>query len=262
MVWMQPAEVVLGSAAADVRAVRMQCIEVAGRDLCNRLDQIGYWGREPQRRVKVDGFWIDRKEVTVGSFVAWLREQRGLQMRSSAIELDGEVVAGFGEMVLHDDAGFHARIGFEEGPMIDVTWQGAARYCADRGARLPSGTEWERTARGDGGRFPWGDGPPACRDAVLSRLGAACPGPERPEIAGRGERDRTREGVLDLVGNVSEWMREAGREPGTHEVRGGSYGASWVLARPAGRTFHPGRAVDVGFRCAAPPNRSIQDIGP
>lgn len=43
-------------------------------------------------------------------------------------------------------------------PATGLTWQGARRYCAWLGARLPTEAEWAWAARGaEGRRFPWGD---------------------------------------------------------------------------------------------------------
>lgn len=101
-------------------------------------------------------------------------------------------------------------------PVIGVTWDDAAAFCAwlsglpgvkGAGLRavLPSEAQWEFAARGDDERpYPWGKERPSERLAVFGRKdkgGTTAPVGSCPEGAGPF-------GHLDLVGNVWEWCRD------------------------------------------------------
>jgi formylglycine-generating enzyme required for sulfatase activity len=250
MAWIPPANAVLGTTDAELRELREQCPSVVGKALCSTYDKIGFWDREPRRRAHVDGFFLDRAEVTAREMVAWLAAA-GVLVRGEEIELDGVVVARAGSVIEVEHTGLRSKSGFENLPVIDVTWQGARLFCGSRGATLPTGVQWERAARGaDGALWPWGNDLPACSDAVLMRLSQECSSEPRMQLIDHTRRDQTQDHVLDLIGNVSEWVLDAGPSADLHEVRGGSYASTWLQARPAARVYATASAPDVGFRCA------------
>ena len=184
-------------------------------------------------------------------------------------------------------------------PVIYVSWTDAARYCnrlsAEKGLkpaydeqswqlipdadgfRLPSEAQWEYVATGRGAhrRYPWGDEPPARKHANLppdplgldpyTRSGAG----SGTTPAGSFPAGASRDGVLDLAGNVSEWCTDtylderprSGRNPVEtgaspyRSIRGSSFGYYNSDAENTAREFnHPGYPgyIYIGFRVALP----------
>jgi iron(II)-dependent oxidoreductase len=242
----------------------------------------------PSHRVVLDPFLIDVYEVTNAQFAAFLntlevttkRNVRAGELRPDDIEgPDADRLWGgssgnnraFIEMDDTDarigvvDGRFAPEPGFADHPVSESTWQGAAAFCAWRGARLPTEAEWEAAARGKEGRtYPWGEAPPTPQHAVFER------GRGETDPVGSHAKGATPEGVFDLAGNEAEWTRslfkpypydaEDGREdpnaPGERVTRGGDHVFD-VAPDQLTATFrdgfsrNPGRGHrHIGFRCA------------
>jgi formylglycine-generating enzyme required for sulfatase activity len=139
-------------------------------------------------------------------------------------------------------------------PRETVTWQQAADFCEQRGARLPSEAEWEYAARGpDGLIYPWGNAFDI--DRINRALG-------NPQDVGSMAEGPSWVGAYDMGGGVREWVQglyatydgdASGRLEGLHIVRGGSwFSFADFMYRTAGRGLLQGDYATsiVGFRCA------------
>lgn len=87
-------------------------------------------------------------------------------------------------------------------PVTFVSAEQAWDYCAYRGKRLPNPKEWLRAALGDDGRkYPWGNGTPTCKLAVL----AGC-NPGTVANVGTKSAGASPYGGLDMAGNLGEYV--------------------------------------------------------
>jgi formylglycine-generating enzyme required for sulfatase activity/S1-C subfamily serine protease len=140
----------------------------------------------PAHRVMVSTFWLDRYHVTNAQY--------------------RKCVEGGGCLPPKD------RQSFDDGeraqhPVVNVTWNQARIYCHWRGKRLPTEAEWEKAARGtDARRYPWGNGNEPIRQRLESselRIAGNGTGP-----VGSQSAILSPYGVSDMVGSVSEWVKD------------------------------------------------------
>jgi formylglycine-generating enzyme required for sulfatase activity len=231
-------EIDLGSSLPEVLAAVAECARDRPDEIC---DERSFENEMPPTRVRVPAFYLSRTEVTVGAY-------------RRCVESAACTAPAFGAM---------SRFDRPELPVTFVNWQQASDYCRFRGMRLPREAEFERAARGGTRRrFPWGElwnGRLANHGRLASDPTDASDGFVELAPVGSFPSGRTKEGVLDLAGNVSEWMEDSyseqlGAPPlvGIRVLRGGDYKtpAAWLRAaarRPEDPTL---QSSSVGFRCA------------
>ena len=136
----------------------------------------------PQRNVYLDTYKIGKTEVTKKQYRQCIKA--GVCRTISPLEF------------LETDQ--------ENFPVTFVDWEDATAFCRWYGYRLPTEAEWEKAARGenDGRIFPWGDQLPDCERTTL--LGCT----EGPVPVGEHEENASPYGVLDMSGNVWEWVAD------------------------------------------------------
>ncbi len=105
----------------------------------------GFPDEYPERRILLNGFYLDRFEVTNSAYATFVQET---QHRPPANTNEAATLW----------RAYQPIPGIHNHPVVNVSWGDAEAYCRWAGKRLPTEAEWEKAARGtDGRRYPWGN---------------------------------------------------------------------------------------------------------
>lgn len=238
----------------------------------------GRFDERPAHRVRVGGFWMDATEVTNARFRAFVDATGYVTTAERAItweELQKQLPPGTprpedemlapGSMVFtpprravdlrdftrwwswvpgaswrHPTGPGSSIEGMDAYPVVHVSWDDAAAYCAWAGTRLPTEAEWERAARfgHDGERFAWGDELEPGGRHMANIWQGSFPHDNTGEdgFAGAapvGSFPASALGLYDMAGNVWEWTADQFR-PDAYAARVAGIGPGGCCVNPKG----------------------------
>ena len=204
----------------------------------------------PVHTVSINAFIIDKYEVTNEKYAACVEEGAcTVPLKNNSLRT----------------IDYYTNEAYKNYPVVNVTWDQAEKYCEWLGGRLPTEAEWEFAAGGnDGLIYPWGN------QFMESNLNYSGKNINDPEEIGINTGDQSPLGVMDMGGNVMEWVydrystdyyKQSARENPFgpdfsiyRVIRGSSYLQSDYYSRVACRYYatEDSSAQDRGFRCVYP----------
>ena len=202
----------------------------------------------PIRNIKLKDFWIFKYEVTNQEYSQCVEAKKCKSPKA----FDSYTVKNY-----------YGNSGYDNYPVVNLTWQQASDYCQWIGGSLPTEAQWEIAARGVDGRiYPWGNNLPD-RDYA----NYASNNGDTMEV-GSFENGMSPYRAMDMAGNVWEWVEDrygdyeagdlenpSGPNSGSERViRGGSWGSDVESIRSSNRyAISPNEYYgNLGFRCVVP----------
>ncbi len=238
----------------------------------------------PRHEVWLSAYYIDTYEVTNARFAEFLTWHGNECDEYKCVTTDLPR-----QRLYESDSIWSVDSGYEDHPVILVTWYGAKAYCDAQGKRLPTEAEWEKAAKGTMEHYiyPWGDswisnaanywdsGDPYEKDDWSWTTPVGYYDGSNHDGTYQTTDGRGPYGAHDMAGNVWEWVNDwyyedyyneylpdawpadpQGPANGTYRVcRGSCWYLGTHLLRVSNRfNYSPGThgdaSGDFGFRCA------------
>jgi len=257
MILIPAGEFIMGSTQAQVDAAFKMCKKSYGND-CKKE---WFEAEMPQHMVNLGEYFIDQYEVINAQYAECVKAGKCTAPSNKSSNTVSD---------------YYENVKYANYPVIYVDWNQAKNYCEYVGKRLPTEAEWEKAARGRGGRiYAWGN---EFDGRNLNFCDKNCPfdwadkgvddGYADTSPVGSYELGQSVYGVYDMSGNVWEWtssdykgypyIANDGREGllgNTNKVlRGGSWGIADVTRVSSRGDDNPSYSdYGLGFRCLRSP---------
>jgi formylglycine-generating enzyme required for sulfatase activity len=197
----------------------------------------------PVRTVEVDGFWIDRLQVTNRRFADFVDATGYVTVAERPLDpadypgaplenlVPGSLVFTMtpgpvdlrhlsqwwtwtpGAYWRNPEGPGSTLVNREDEPVVHIAYEDAEAYATWAGASLPTEAEWERAARGglDGCTYVWGDAPEPSGEQLANYWHGEFPWRHADGYGRRspvGSYPPNGYGLYDMAGNVWEWTRD------------------------------------------------------
>jgi formylglycine-generating enzyme required for sulfatase activity len=237
-----------------------------------------YSNEQPVHTVYLNGFYIDKYEVTNAQFKSFI-DAGGYTTQAywSAAGWAARTSGGWTLPYYWTAGTYHSGTAWPNFPVNGISWYEAEAYANFAGKRLPTEAEWEKAARGTDQRtYPWGEGVDGSR---ANYWGSGDPydnsstpvgfydGRLHPSPLFQTTNSPSFYGAYDMAGNVWEWVADwygaypsgpvsnpTGPLTGSYRVlRGGAWLTNTGNLRSAYRGhYNPTNRGNgnIGFRCA------------
>jgi formylglycine-generating enzyme required for sulfatase activity len=265
--------------------VPIALVTIAAGEFIMGSDSDGRPETSPEHTVYLDEYTIFKTPVTNAHFAQFvaLTGYRTLAEQQGWSYLGVDLDKGIGAYWAAPTGLGSSLLGRSDHPVFHVSWYDAVAYCAWAGGWLPTEAQWEKAARGTDGRiYPWGNDEVSAEKANFCDVNCPAPWANTTEDDGYATlapvgsypAGASSYGVLDLAGNINEWVADWLAEdyfsvspdanptgPDTGEVKvekGGSWYTGWTNLRSFARSNYeiPDHSHDMeGFRCVMPVNQ-------
>ena len=227
----------------------------------------------PRHEVDISAYYIDINEVTNSRYVGFLNDHGNDCDGYECVDADSP------DFRISESGGvWSVDPGYEDHPVVVVSWYGGKVFCESNGGRLPTEAEWEKAAKGAAEHYiyPWGD---ALVANTANYLESGDPFDDGTTPVGYYDGSnhegtyqtvdgRSSYGAHDMAGNVYEWVNDwydenyyttspyndpQGPTTGSGRVlRGGSflYSSKSIRASNRGGRMPDNGFNGLGFRCA------------
>ena len=203
-----------------------------------------------RRRSFEDNFLIKRTEVTVAEYLEFWKSLKDPEKKKLFASYFFSSKDSMQSTPSWDDEGRLLRPGLlPDHPVTGISAYAADAFCRykseklKRHVSLPSRAQWSKAAGGiDGTEYVWGD---------TYKEGAAIINTPKLQQVGSTPGDSSIYGVLDLSGNVREFVKLSEKNSGIkgdYAIAGGSFFSHPAVARNSNIVYSSRGGNDVGFR--------------